>query len=98
MEALDEVIDKAIFVGVRRPLTKKAINLMIGDERIQKLQIIGNPGLLLKEYSQNGINTKVEKIIGINWGTTFNRIYGGSEKQVEDQLVETAKKLIHSRI
>ena len=29
---------------------------MIGDEQIQKVQIISDPGLLIKEYSQNGIN------------------------------------------
>ncbi|MCM3166847.1 polysaccharide pyruvyl transferase family protein [Peribacillus frigoritolerans] len=35
-----------------------------------------------------------KKIVGINWGTSFNRICGSNEIIVEDQLAETAKKLI----
>ncbi len=95
IEVLDEVIDRELFVGVRGPLTKKAIEIMIGSEKAKKVEIIGDPGLLLHGSSSNRLNEK-EKIIGINWGTTFNRLYGGNEKLVEEQLVETAKKLIQS--
>lgn len=91
IEVLDEVIEKALFVGVRGPLTKKAIEIMIGHEKAKKVEIIGDPGLLLQEPA---VGIVKENLIGINWGTTFNRLYGGNEKLVEKQLVEAAKKLI----
>lgn len=93
VEVLDEVIEAALFVGVRGPLTKKAIEIMIGSEKAKKVQIIGDPGLLLQEPNPDRSIEK-EKVIGINWGTTFNRLYGANEKFVEEQLVETAKTLI----
>lgn len=92
IEILEEVIEKAWFVGVRGPLTKKAIEIMIGNEKAQKVEVIGDPGLLLQKPQFN----KKEKIIGINWGTTFNRLYGGNEATVEDQLVNAVKELIKS--
>ena len=95
IEVLDEVIEKALFVGVRGPLTKKAIEIMLGSEKAKKVEVIGDPGLLLQAPHLDLHNVK-EKIIGINWGTTFNRLYGGNEKLVEDQLVGTAKNLIKS--
>lgn len=95
IEVLDEVIEKALFVGIRGPLTKKAIEIMLGSEKTKKVEIIGDPGLLLKEPDPKKLSSK-EKLIGINWGTTFNRLYGGNESLVEKQLVEAAKKLIES--
>ncbi|WP_338473089.1 polysaccharide pyruvyl transferase family protein [Niallia sp. XMNu-256] len=91
---LEEVIEKALFVGVRGPLTKKVIEIMLGNDKFQKVQVIGDPGLLLEGSSKNFISTNNEKVIGINWGTTLNRLYGGNESLVEEQLVETAKSLI----
>jgi hypothetical protein len=35
-----------------------------------------------------------EKLIAINWGTTYNRLYSGKEKEIEDKLALVAKKLI----
>jgi len=94
IEVLDEVIDKALFVGVRGPLTKKAIEIMLGSEKAKKVNIIGDPGLLLQESNSKALPARKEKIIGINWGTTLNRLYGGNEQVVEEQLIEAAKKLI----
>ncbi|QHW31010.1 polysaccharide pyruvyl transferase family protein [Paenibacillus rhizovicinus] len=34
------------------------------------------------------------RTIGINWGTTYNRLYGGSEERVEDQLADTCRSLL----
>lgn len=92
IDVLDEVIERAVFVGVRGPLTKKAIEIMLGKEKSQKVNIIGDPALLLQHT--NSSNSQ-EKIIGINWGTTFNRLHGANEELVEKQLVEAAKKLIN---
>ncbi|MFC7688249.1 polysaccharide pyruvyl transferase family protein [Ureibacillus sp. GCM10028918] len=95
IEVLDEVIEKALFVGVRGPLTKKAIEIMLGSDKAKKVEIIGDPGLLLQEPNPKNTSEK-EKVIGINWGTTFNRLYGGNESLVEEHLVETARHLIKS--
>ena len=92
IELLEDVIENALFVGVRGPLTKKAIELMLGSEKAQKAQIIGDPALLLKKTTSN---QPQENLIGINWGTTFNRLYGANEAVVEEQLVEAAKQLIN---
>lgn len=95
IDVLDEVIEKALFVGVRGPLTKKAIEIMLGSEKTKKVEVIGDPGVLMEGLDSERLKEK-EKIIGINWGTTFNRLYGANEKLVEDQLIEAAKRLIAS--
>ena len=91
IDVLEDVIENALFVGVRGPLTKKAIEIMLGSEKAEKVKIIGDPALLLETPS---FNQPQENLIGINWGTTFNRLYGANEAVVEDQLVEAAKQLI----
>ena len=91
IDVLDEVITRALFVGVRGPLTKKSIEIMVGSEKAKKVKIIGDPALLLKQPT---FNKPPKKIIGINWGTTFNRLYGANEGVVEEQLVKAAKQLI----
>ena len=95
VEVLEEVIENSVFAGVRGQLTKKAIEIMLGSEKAKKVEVIGDPGLLLQEPQPERLKQK-EKVIGINWGTTFNRLYGGNEKIVEEQLVEATKKLIES--
>lgn len=94
VEVLEEVLEHALFVGVRGPLTKKAIEVMVGVEKSGKVKVIGDPALLLQNTYLLEAQEK-EKIIGINWGTTFNRLYGANENLVEEQLVETAKRLIN---
>lgn len=94
VDVLEEVLEHAIFVGVRGPLTKKAIEIMVGKEKSRKVKVIGDPALLLRNTHLLQTQEK-EKIIGINWGTTFNRLYGANENLVEEQLVETAKSLIN---
>lgn len=90
---LEEVLEHALFVGVRGPLTKKAIEIMVGKEKSEKVKIIGDPALLLQHKDEIKPHIQ-EKIIGINWGTTFNRLYGANESSVEDQLVVAVKRLI----
>ena len=90
---LRNVISHAEFVGVRGPLTFRSLKQMGINNN--KLHISGDPGLLLKpkkplDVSQN----KRQKIVGINWGTTSNQIYGNNEVKVENQLVQAIKKLI----
>ena len=94
VEVLEDVINRALFVGVRGPYTKKAIEIMIGKDKSNKVKIIGDPALLLDDTKLNKPQER-EKVIGINWGTTFNRLYGANEQLVEEQLVEAAKHLLN---
>ncbi|AUO13967.1 polysaccharide pyruvyl transferase family protein [Priestia megaterium] len=86
---IKDVFNRASFAGIRGPLAKKALEAIGVDS--ERIRIIGDPGLLL---SANSIGDKKEKIIGVNWGTTYNRLYGGNELAVEDALASACKKLI----
>ncbi|MDF2035790.1 polysaccharide pyruvyl transferase family protein [Cytobacillus oceanisediminis] len=95
---LIEIIDKANFVGVRGPLTYKVLkNIGVNMETVR---IFGDPGLLLdkpkltKKSSIKGFGEN-EKIIGLNWGTSYNKIFGKDELKVENQLVDSLKYLIN---
>lgn len=94
---LAEIVEYAKYVGVRGPLTYEVLKLI--GVNTEKIHICGDPGMLLPyehrlppPSSQIWENEK--KIVGLNWGTSYNRIYGSNEIKVEDQLAETAKKLI----
>nr|WP_255454196.1 polysaccharide pyruvyl transferase family protein [Pontibacillus sp. HMF3514] len=96
---LVEVIEHAEFAGVRGPLTYELLRQMGANE--EKLKISGDPGLLLKNIDKIDEKDKHitspfkgSKIIGVNWGTSFNHVYGGNEKFVEDQLAEALKNFI----
>jgi len=96
---LVEVIEHAEFAGVRGPLTYELIRQMGANE--EKLMISGDPGLLLTQKNQveKDANSAIlpfkgSKIIGVNWGTSFNHVYGANERVVEDQLAETLKEYI----
>ncbi|WP_332694838.1 polysaccharide pyruvyl transferase family protein [Halalkalibacter lacteus] len=97
-EKLREIIKYASYVGVRGPLTYKVLSQMGVD--MQKVEQSGDPGLLLKNNQNrsapliNGWNSN-ENIIGVNWGTALNRIYGRNEQAVEKQLIKAINQLIN---
>lgn len=88
---MQETFDAAAFTGIRGPLSKKVLETIGADN--PNVRVIGDPGLLLHPEEDKLVANK-EKIVGINWGTTYNRLYGGNEEAVEDTLVNVAKKLI----
>ncbi|WP_432694415.1 polysaccharide pyruvyl transferase family protein (plasmid) [Priestia aryabhattai] len=88
---LKNVFSGASFAGVRGPLTQKALELL-GVSK-DDIQVIGDPGLLLKPVDKVNIEKK-EKLIGLNWGTTYKQLYGNSEIGLENKLVIVSKKLI----
>ncbi|MEH7469435.1 polysaccharide pyruvyl transferase family protein, partial [Priestia megaterium] len=88
-ELMKDVFNRVSFAGIRGPLAKRALEAIGVDS--ERIRIIGDPGLLL---SANSVGDKKEKIIGVNWGTTYNRLYGGNELAVEDALASACKKLI----
>lgn len=90
-EKLAEVVSKAAFCGVRGPLSMQF--LQHSGVPMDKTMISGDPGFLLPKPTspkRGGSN----RVIGVNWGTAYNRIFGGSEEKVEKQLVEALRRLI----
>ncbi|BFT74318.1 polysaccharide pyruvyl transferase family protein [Paenibacillus sp. P36] len=96
---LKNISQNAIFSGVRGPLTKKLLEYL--DVDADRFIVSGDPGVLLRSDDlEPPINTKMwpsnEKVVGINWGTSYNRIYGGQEEHVENQLAEACKMWIQA--
>lgn len=89
---LKETFSKAEFAGVRGHYTKEALRTLGVDEK--HIKIIGDPGILLPTKTNS--YKKNNKIIAINWGTSYNKIYGKNEQKLENQLIFTAKKLINN--
>jgi polysaccharide pyruvyl transferase WcaK-like protein len=93
------VFEESVWSGVRGPLTHELLK-NYGVEK--NLHVSGDPGFLLtrsKKYTSEKmiLGQKVdqyEKIAGVNWGTTFNAIYGQDEIQVEDQMADALNSLI----
>jgi hypothetical protein len=88
---LAEVVNKSSFCGVRGPLSLQF--LQHSGVPMEKTMISGDPGLLLPSPSRSKPKG-LKRIIGVNWGTAYNRIFGGSEEKVELQLVEALRRLI----
>ncbi|MDP9743320.1 UNVERIFIED_ORG: polysaccharide pyruvyl transferase WcaK-like protein [Bacillus sp. B2I3] len=86
-----ETLEKAAFVGVRGPITKKVLETF--GITSDKIKLIGDPGILLNPPA---VIRKKEKIAAINWGTTFNRLYGQDEAAIENALLQVSRKLIKS--
>jgi polysaccharide pyruvyl transferase WcaK-like protein len=94
---LIEVVDKSLYTGVRGPLTYSL--LKSANVNMEKVHLSGDPGLLLKpaKFPNRCPITKFnskDKIIALNWGTSFNRIFGNNEEYAENQLAEVCKKLL----
>jgi polysaccharide pyruvyl transferase WcaK-like protein len=94
---LRTIFNDALFAGVRGPLTKTLMEQL--DVETDRIVTSGDPGLLLKpDQLEVPINAQMwpstERIVGVNWGTSFNRIYGEQEEAVENQLAEASKHWI----
>jgi polysaccharide pyruvyl transferase WcaK-like protein len=90
-ELFRTVLASAAFAGIRGPLSKAALDTL--DACPPNVRVIGDPGLLLSP-AMPAEQPKTEKTIGINWGTTYNRLFGQNEALVEDALVRAAKTWI----
>ncbi len=95
---LNQVIMHAPSVGIRGPLTYKLFKDL--GVNMKKAKISGDPGFILHLYryrpepKDSNVWTGVNKVIGINWGTSLNKIFGEDELRVENELVAGVKKLI----
>ncbi|GAA4702232.1 polysaccharide pyruvyl transferase family protein [Brevibacillus fulvus] len=88
---LAEIKQEAGYFQVRGPLTSQYME-QLGTSPDG---ISGDPGLLLPtSMSKLAIDQSQERVIGINWGTSYNKIYGQDEAKVEDALAAAAQALI----
>lgn len=89
---LVDVFEESIWAGVRGPLTFSLLQ-QFGVEK--NIQLSGDPGFLMKKKPPHLPKSEnQEKIIGVNWGTAFNVIYGNNETIVEDHLANALNKFI----
>lgn len=95
---LKSVLENSAYCGVRGPWT---IDYMESLGALPKqIAISGDSAMLMNALNPEsarqpeGIDQGKHRTIGINWGTSYNRIYGGTEEQVEDQLAETGRSLL----
>lgn len=90
-QMLREIGEHAQYFGVRGPLTHEYLREMgVGGS----LQISGDPGMLMTPPDGIVHGEEHPPMVGINWGTAYNRIYGKNEAVVEDALAQVAKTLI----
>jgi hypothetical protein len=95
---LKAVMEQSAYCGIRGPWTKDYIESL--GALPKHITISGDSAMLMNALKpvpalQLGGNTQGQhRTIGINWGTSYNRIYGGSEERVEDALAETGRALL----
>lgn len=94
-EKLNEVAKNAVFFGVRGPLTYKILEKSNVD--MTNVVVSGDVGMLLKGKGMGGTNFNFDnkdKVVAVNTGTSFNRIYGGREDLVQKALAQSCEKLL----
>ncbi|GBF75948.1 hypothetical protein PA598K_04384 [Paenibacillus sp. 598K] len=87
-----EVFTQSYWCGVRGPLTQS----LLASIGIPGIRISGDPAFLMPppQTEQDATSDRlVQPIIGVNWGTAHNRIYGSDEAHVEEALVEVLRDL-----
>ncbi|MEK4026742.1 polysaccharide pyruvyl transferase family protein [Sporosarcina sp. FSL W7-1283] len=87
-EKFRTVFSQSIWAGVRGPLSKEVFDRIDPSNGIE---ISGDPAFLLNPEKKR---KPEQKIIGVNWGTSFNNVYGQDEEGVEDQLATALQSLI----
>lgn len=81
------------YISVRGPFTQNAL-LNIGVKN--EIDEIGDPALIYADeiLGEQQSLVKNNKNILLNWGTSYNNIFGKNEDKVEHELVSVAKSLI----
>lgn len=95
---LKEVMEKSAYCGIRGPWTLDYIDSL--GALSKNIAISGDSAMLMNALKPSSINHAVRyapgksKTIGINWGTSYNKIYGRNEELVEDELARTGRSLL----
>ncbi|HEX2953407.1 MAG TPA: polysaccharide pyruvyl transferase family protein [Bacillota bacterium] len=90
-------------IGVRGPHTYRILKT-IGCN-MDHIQVVGDPGLLIATQTSRGdlllpdtLDNSLP-VIGVNWGTSFNRVFGSNEESTSNQLASALQKLsVHCKI
>lgn len=100
---IQHTVNRCQAVGVRGPHTKQILQVMGCDSK--KMIVSGDPGFLLQprlkeehltptlEEQINWFSAQQRKILGVNWGTSMNRVYGHNENKTGSLLAEALNKL-----
>ncbi|ACT01818.1 polysaccharide pyruvyl transferase family protein [Paenibacillus sp. JDR-2] len=97
-QKLKEILEHSVYCGVRGPWTRDYIEAL--GALPKHMEISGDSALLMNSLNPTATDQPSgglqgdNRTIGINWGTSYNRIYGGSEEKAEDQLAETGRSLL----
>ncbi|MCM3342847.1 polysaccharide pyruvyl transferase family protein [Paenibacillus sp. MER TA 81-3] len=90
---VQEVVENTAFCGVRGPWTFEYMRQM--GVSMDRVTVSGDPAMLTSPPASHADDEETrERWIGINWGTSYNRIYGKDEAYVENQLASAASFLI----
>ena len=87
-----QVFSQSYWCGVRGPLSQS----LLASVGIPGVKICGDPAFLMSPpqmEQDTPSDRRAEPIIGVNWGTAYNRIYGSNEASVEEALVEALRDL-----
>ncbi|WML39499.1 polysaccharide pyruvyl transferase family protein [Neobacillus sp. OS1-2] len=96
-DRIKHVIEKATYSGLRGPITNWFINGLAPDT--VHYSIIGDPGLIFNPPVDHYIRDNYfldlnRKMVAVNWGTTYNRLFGSDESALKLQLIESCNYLI----
>jgi len=88
-----QVVGKADVAGIRGRWTQSMLDQIGAYNPL--LEISGDPGLLLDQPGQPLTEVKAidKPIIGVNWGTAANRVYGGNEARTVEALARFLREL-----
>lgn len=94
---IKKLVESLTYTGVRGPLTFQFIKGLSPVN--SSIEIIGDSGFIYSPNSDHYILNHYlfpvqAPLIAINWGTTFNKLFGYNEALVEDQLIESCFYLI----
>ncbi|WP_010268042.1 polysaccharide pyruvyl transferase family protein [Paenibacillus senegalensis] len=91
-----EVFKACAWAGVRGPYTLSLLERL--GVKHEHVELSGDPAFLLmpdmSKVEKRGSLSGNQPIIGVNWGTTFNRLYGADELKVEDELAQALQELL----
>lgn len=99
--ALKTIFETSRYNGVRGPLSLHFLKRHCMIEK--KIHIIGDPGLVYHPTPDRsildqirGLLQPVSRIIAINWGSSYNSIFGHNEHHVRQQVAQMARNRINS--
>jgi len=94
---IKRVVEYMTYCGIRGPLTFQFLKGLTSD--LSSIEIIGDSGFIYHPESDSYILDHYlpqiqNPMVAVNWGTTFNKLFGYNEASVKDQLIESCRYLL----